>query len=86
MAVSQGAQGQLMEGSLFESERAKLVSDINSEMGQVITNISILNRNLDSIISIGHEFEQLAQLWKHFHTLQFQQHEDEPSHKTQDAE
>ena len=46
-------------------------------MGQAITNITTLNRNLDTIVTIGQEFEQLAHLWKHFHTSAFQAAQDD---------
>ncbi|KAF9173360.1 hypothetical protein BGX21_008637 [Mortierella sp. AD011] len=59
--------GQQPEASAFETERARLVTDIKLEMGQMISNVTILQRNLDTIITIGREFEQLSQLWKHFH-------------------
>ncbi|KAF9181416.1 hypothetical protein BGZ51_005445 [Haplosporangium sp. Z 767] len=38
------------------------------DVAQLITNVNVLNKNLDTIINIGHEFEQLSQLWRHFHT------------------
>lgn len=46
-------------------------------MGQVLSNVNILNRNLETIITIGQEFEQLSQLWKHFHASAFQRAEEE---------
>ncbi|KAG0248635.1 hypothetical protein BG011_010064 [Mortierella polycephala] len=38
------------------------------DVAQLITNVNVLNKNLETIINIGHEFEQLSQLWRHFHT------------------
>lgn len=35
---------------------------------QVITNMSLLNRNLETIITIGRDFENVASLWRNFQT------------------
>ena len=43
----------------------------------MLSNVNILNRNLETIITIGQEFEQLSQLWKHFHASAFQRAEEE---------
>ncbi|KAI1315550.1 hypothetical protein EDD11_000623 [Mortierella claussenii] len=73
MAVIQGSNGQPTESpSAFDAERARLMTNISLEMGQMITNVTILQRNLDTIVTIGQEFEQLSQLWKHFHASVFQ--------------
>jgi hypothetical protein len=52
-------------------------------LGQVTTNITILNRNLDTINTIGQEFDQLAGLWKHFHATTFQFPDDEEDEESQ---
>ncbi|KAG0362571.1 DASH complex subunit Dad1-domain-containing protein [Gamsiella multidivaricata] len=72
--------------SAFDAERSRLITDIKLEMSQVITNVTILNRNLETIITIGQEFEQLAQLWKHFHASTFQLAEDDIYQSQQDAQ
>ncbi|KAG0050721.1 hypothetical protein BGZ83_004505 [Gryganskiella cystojenkinii] len=76
MAVTQA--GSVGDQAAFESERARLVTDINLEMSQVIANVNNLNRNLETIITIGQEFEQLSLLWKNFHasTSQLQEEDD----------
>lgn len=43
----------------------------------MLSNVNILNRNLETIVTIGQEFEQLSQLWKHFHASAFQRAEEE---------
>ncbi|KAG0092736.1 hypothetical protein BGZ93_001538 [Podila epicladia] len=76
MAVAQGSSAtsaaitaqQVADMVAFESERARLVSHINVEMSQVISNINILNRHLETIITIGQEFDHLSNLWSHFNS------------------
>lgn len=51
----------------------------------MISNVTILQRNLDTIITIGQEFEQLSQLWKHFHASAFQLATDEGVYQSRDA-
>jgi DASH complex subunit DAD1 len=36
---------------------------------QVITNIGLLNKNLESVIAVGKEFENAAALWKSFNNV-----------------
>ncbi|KAG0288758.1 hypothetical protein BGZ96_007490 [Linnemannia gamsii] len=82
MAITQGSNGgqastAASEASAFEAERNRMITNIQIEMGQVLSNVNILNRNLETIITIGQEFEQLSQLWKHFHASAFQRAEEE---------
>jgi hypothetical protein len=46
-------------------------------MSQAITNINTLDRNLETIITIGQEFEQLSHLWKNFHASALQLSEEQ---------
>ncbi|KAF9284256.1 hypothetical protein BGZ68_004823, partial [Mortierella alpina] len=55
------------------------------EMGHMVANINILQRNLETIVNIGSEFEQLAHLWKHFHASAFQNAEED-MYQSQDTE
>ncbi|KAF9916095.1 hypothetical protein BX616_004628 [Lobosporangium transversale] len=74
------SNGQTIEEDLaFEEERTRLITDINLELGQMITNITILQRNLDTIVTIGQEFGQLSELWKNFHdsAFRFEKEEDQ---------
>ncbi|KAG0342181.1 hypothetical protein BG004_005718 [Podila humilis] len=50
----------------FDTERTRLVAQINAEMTQVIANFNILNDHLEMVITIGQEFDHLAVLWNHF--------------------
>ncbi|KAF9423308.1 hypothetical protein BGZ94_008348 [Podila epigama] len=59
---------QVAEAQSFEAERSRLVNEIAIEMNQAITNINILKRNLETIVTIGQEFDQLSQLWSHLRT------------------
>ncbi|KAK3848333.1 MAG: DASH complex subunit Dad1-domain-containing protein [Linnemannia gamsii] len=83
MAITQGnnngaqAAAAANEVAVFEAERSRLITNIQIEMSQVISNVTILNRNLETIITIGQEFGQLSQLWKHFHASAFQLAEEE---------
>ncbi|KAH7057923.1 DASH complex subunit Dad1-domain-containing protein [Linnemannia elongata] len=81
MAITQGTNGgqatAASEAAAFEAERNRLITNIQIEMGQVLSNVNILNRNLETIITIGQEFEQLSQLWKYFHASAFQRAEEE---------
>ncbi|KAF9434352.1 hypothetical protein BGZ76_008145 [Entomortierella beljakovae] len=85
MAVMQGTtQPQQTEVSAFEAERTRLVTDIKLEMSQMVTNMTILQRNLDTIITIGQEFDQLSHLWKNFHASSFQLASEEELAQSQD--
>ncbi|KAG0271935.1 hypothetical protein BGZ95_000189 [Linnemannia exigua] len=83
MAITQGnnngaqAAAAANEAAVFEAERSRLITNIQIEMTQVLSNVTILNRNLETIITIGQEFGQLSQLWKHFHASAFQLAEEE---------
>lgn len=38
-------------------------------MESIITNMNQLNRNLESVISVGKEFESVSTLWRSFHDV-----------------
>ncbi|KAG0239074.1 hypothetical protein B0O80DRAFT_443859 [Mortierella sp. GBAus27b] len=82
----QGSAGQTPDSSTYEADRTRLITEIKLGLSQVTTNITILSRNLDTINTIGHEFGQLAELWKHFHasTLQFMDEDAEEEQDDQD--
>ncbi|KAL1922590.1 uncharacterized protein VTP21DRAFT_10129 [Calcarisporiella thermophila] len=54
--------------TLFEKERDNLVNEIAQALEQVITSMSLLNRNLETVITIGKDFENVAALWKGLHS------------------
>ncbi|KAK3807825.1 MAG: hypothetical protein J3Q66DRAFT_84946 [Benniella sp.] len=77
------SSGQTIDPSTSEADRARIITEIKLGLGQVTTNITILNRNLDTINTIGQEFDQLAGLWKHFHATTFQFPDDEEDEESQ---
>lgn len=38
-------------------------------MESIITSMNQLNRNLESVISVGKEFESVSTLWRSFHDV-----------------
>ncbi|RAL14518.1 DASH complex subunit DAD1 [Aspergillus homomorphus CBS 101889] len=52
--------------TVFEQQRAELVREIAVGMEQVLQNMNRLNRNLESIISVGNEFGSVEALWSRF--------------------
>ncbi|KAG9061177.1 hypothetical protein KI688_007515 [Linnemannia hyalina] len=64
MAITQGTNG-------GQATAASEAAAFEAERNRLITNIQI------TIITIGQEFEQLSQLWKHFHASAFQRAEEE---------
>ncbi|KAG4305091.1 hypothetical protein PORY_001261 [Pneumocystis oryctolagi] len=54
---------------IFEKQREALIGQVAHSMEQIITNLNILNRNMESFISVGKEFESVSTLWKMFHDV-----------------
>ncbi|KAG4301010.1 hypothetical protein PCK1_002709 [Pneumocystis canis] len=54
---------------IFEKQREVLIGQVAQSMEQIITNLNILNRNMESFISVGKEFESVSTLWKIFHDV-----------------
>ncbi|ORX54386.1 hypothetical protein DM01DRAFT_1335532 [Hesseltinella vesiculosa] len=54
--------------SQFEVDHAKLLEKVTQGLDQLVTNLNHLNRNLETINTIGNEFEAPAYLWSQFHT------------------
>jgi hypothetical protein len=52
----------------FEKERDALLENVSQGLEQVITNMAHLNRNLETINTIGKDFDNVASLWREFHT------------------
>ncbi|OJJ03145.1 hypothetical protein ASPVEDRAFT_42658 [Aspergillus versicolor CBS 583.65] len=52
--------------TVFEQQREELVREIAVGMEQVLQNINRLNRNLESVISVGNEFGSVEALWSQF--------------------
>ncbi|KAJ5246428.1 hypothetical protein N7468_001411 [Penicillium chermesinum] len=68
MAWTPGGNGRAATPTVFEQQREELVRDIAviAGMEQVLQNINRLNRNLESIITVGNEFGSVEALWSQF--------------------
>ncbi|CAG8608324.1 2280_t:CDS:2, partial [Acaulospora morrowiae] len=55
-----------IERTPFQKQREILINDIALGIEQVINNMAVLNKNLESVVAIGREFENVANLWKNF--------------------
>ncbi|OJD11332.1 hypothetical protein ACJ73_09563 [Blastomyces percursus] len=53
----------------FETQRGELVREIALSLEQVLQNINRLNRNLESVITVGNEFSSVEALWSQFETV-----------------
>ncbi|KAI5845354.1 DASH complex subunit Dad1-domain-containing protein [Tricharina praecox] len=54
------------EKSFFEQQRDQLRGEIALAMEHVLMNMNTLNRNMESIIAVGREFESVEALWSQF--------------------
>ncbi|KAI5806693.1 DASH complex subunit Dad1-domain-containing protein [Peziza echinospora] len=67
MGVSTGAGAAGSgEKSLFELERARLVTEISLSLEHVLMNLNVLNRAMEGVTSVGKEFESVEMLWSQF--------------------
>ncbi|EMR11164.1 hypothetical protein PNEG_00759 [Pneumocystis murina B123] len=71
--------------SIFEKQRDVLIGQVAQSMEQIITNLNILNRNIESFITVGKEFESVSTLWKMFHDVLSKEHYPMPE-ETQETE
>ncbi|ORZ20692.1 hypothetical protein BCR42DRAFT_409298 [Absidia repens] len=53
--------------SNFEIERDKLMEKVSQGLGQLVGSLGDLNRNLETVNTIGKEFEAPANVWHQFH-------------------
>ncbi|EEH06857.1 hypothetical protein HCBG_05077 [Histoplasma capsulatum G186AR] len=81
----------------FEQQREGLVREIALSLEQVLQNINRLNRNLESVITVGNEFSSVEALWSQFETVmgagndgngneQEHEHEHEPEREQEGAD
>ncbi|KAF8461425.1 DASH complex subunit Dad1-domain-containing protein [Kalaharituber pfeilii] len=63
---SGSGSGGVGERSFFETERARLITEISLSLDQVLQNLNLLNRSLEGVISVGKEFESVEMLWAQF--------------------
>ncbi|KAB8234425.1 DASH complex subunit DAD1 [Aspergillus alliaceus] len=66
MSLTPGSKSRSATPTVFEQQREELVREIAVGMEQVLQNINRLNRNLESIISVGNEFSSVEALWSQF--------------------
>lgn len=68
---------------IFEKQRDALIGQVAQSLEQIIMNLNILNRNAESFIAVGKEFESMSTLWKMFHDVLSQ---EEPYPLTEDIQ
>ncbi|KAG0225910.1 hypothetical protein BGW41_004470, partial [Actinomortierella wolfii] len=56
------------------------------EFSQLVAQVNQLNRNLETIMAIGQNFEQLTQLWKNFHTSPIQEQQQRQQQELEQLE
>ncbi|KAJ5690454.1 hypothetical protein N7462_004846 [Penicillium macrosclerotiorum] len=66
LSSTPGSGGRAASPTVFEQQREELVREIAVGMEQVLQNINRLNRNLESIITVGNEFGSVEALWSQF--------------------
>ncbi|KKZ67167.1 hypothetical protein EMCG_07148 [[Emmonsia] crescens] len=67
----------------FEQQREELVREIALSLEQVLQNINRLNRNLESVITVGNEFSSVEALWSQFETVMGANNEHEHEHENE---
>lgn len=55
------------EPSDFGQARQNLITEIEQDLRDVIAEVSTLNRNLESLVEVGHDFERVSDVWSTFH-------------------
>ncbi|SAL97299.1 hypothetical protein [Absidia glauca] len=69
--------------STFEKERDKLMEGVSHGLQQILSGLDDLNRNLESVNTIGLEFEAPAKVWQQFHTFVMPPDEAPPEEQQQ---
>ncbi|KAF7589904.1 hypothetical protein BBP40_003522 [Aspergillus hancockii] len=72
--------------TVFEQQRQELVIEIAAGMEEVLQNINRLNRNLESIISVGNEFSSVEALWSQFENFMGRPEEERGDGGTREKE
>ncbi|KAK8133496.1 hypothetical protein PG984_005508 [Apiospora sp. TS-2023a] len=54
------------EKTFFEQQRELLIGEIAMNFEHVLANINKLNRSLEAVIAVGHEFSSVEALWSQF--------------------
>ncbi|KAI5285320.1 hypothetical protein KEM54_000660 [Ascosphaera aggregata] len=68
-AHQDGGSSAALSSSLFEQQRAQLLQDIALSLEDVLMNVNRLNRNLESVITVGNEFASVEALWSQFENV-----------------
>ncbi|ODV69659.1 hypothetical protein HYPBUDRAFT_97512, partial [Hyphopichia burtonii NRRL Y-1933] len=51
----------------FEKQRDLLLQEITTNLDSVVNNLEILNRNLNTSVQVGKEFDNVGRLWNLFY-------------------
>ena len=52
--------------STFETERCKLVGEVAQALERAVNNINELNRNMENLAEVGHDFTKVQEVWSGF--------------------
>ncbi|KAH8678300.1 DASH complex subunit Dad1-domain-containing protein [Xylariales sp. PMI_506] len=70
----------------FEQQREALIGDIAMSFEHVLANINKLNRSLESIIAVGHDFSSVEALWSQFENVMAKEPEEEEGNNANKGE
>ncbi|GAA5934805.1 Dad1p [Sporobolomyces koalae] len=66
----------MSERSDFERERDRLVAEIAESLGKCVTSVNQLNRNIETVNSVGQGFDSVSNLWNQFSQVMYQSNEE----------
>ncbi|KAI0035871.1 DASH outer kinetochore protein [Vararia minispora EC-137] len=55
--------------AFFQRERDRLASEITSGFEELLSSSNLLNRKLEEVLGMTHEYGTIAALWSNFHEL-----------------
>jgi len=58
----------MAEADSFAAEKAHLISEIATSLGEVVQGMRQLNSNLQSLAEVGQDFDKVAETWQRFHS------------------
>ncbi|KAK8862760.1 DASH complex subunit Dad1-domain-containing protein [Apiospora arundinis] len=67
------------EKTYFEQQREDLIGEIAMSFEHVLANINKLNRSLEAVIAVGHEFSSVEALWSQFEGVMAKEPEQQPT-------
>ncbi|KAK7921599.1 dash complex- subunit dad1 [Apiospora marii] len=71
--------GMAREKTFFEQQRELLIGEIAMNFEHVLANINKLNRSLEAVIAVGHEFSSVEALWSQFEGVMAKEPEQQPA-------